>query len=343
MRISKSVGELSVYNYHKDNLTISPDGLIMYKGSRFLVPKVLRPGLLRALHSGHAGVVSMLLRAKECFWCPGLKLAIEIGRANCLICHENAPSQPKQPTMGVLRTKYAYEALSMDHFFLKGVELLVIVDWHSGMLSMHCTAFKGVKELIRILILHCQQNGIPRVVYSDGLSIFCAHETKEFFKRYNIEHVVSSVSNAHCNFCSELSVKHLKRILRDIVGGSGSSDSDAVTQALLCHANTKCKGLKKSPAEVAFGHYLKDFFPRNVDSLLPIPENFMTAEVKDKLQGKNREDGAKRWSEHTRVLPDLKEGDFVQMQNLRGRNPLKSDYNGIIVGKLFCISLQDMW
>ena len=168
VRISKSVGELSVYNYHKDNLTISPDGLIMYKGSRFLVPKVLRPGLLRALHSGHAGVVSMLLRAKECFWWPGLKLAIEIGRANCLICHENDPSQPKQPTMGVLRTKYAYEALSMDHFFLKGVELLVIVDWHSGMLSMHCTAFKGVKELIRILILHCQQNGIPRVVYSDG-------------------------------------------------------------------------------------------------------------------------------------------------------------------------------
>ena len=27
------------------------------------------------------------------------------------------------------------------------------------------------------------------------------------------------------------------------------------------------------------------------------------------------------------------EGDFVQMQNLRGRNPLKLDYNGIIVGK----------
>ena len=49
----------------------------MYKGSRFLVPKVLRPGLLKSVHSGHAGVMSMLLRAKECFWWPGLKLAIE--------------------------------------------------------------------------------------------------------------------------------------------------------------------------------------------------------------------------------------------------------------------------
>ena len=32
-------------------------------------------------------------------------------------------------------------------------------------------------------------------------------------------------------------------------------------------------------------------------------------------------------------MPELKEGDFVQLQNLRGRNPLKSDYNGIVVGK----------
>ena len=132
----------------------------------------------------------------------------------------------------------------MDHFFLKVIEFLAIVDRHLGMLSVHCTAFKGAKELIRILRLHCQRNGIPRVVHSDRSSIFCAYETKEFFKRYNIEHVVSSVRNAHSNCCSELSVKHLKRILRGIVGGSGSLDSDTVTQALLCHADTKCKILK---------------------------------------------------------------------------------------------------
>ena len=105
----------------------------------------------------------------------------------------------------------------MDYFFLKGVEFLVIVDRHWGMHSDHCTAFKGVKELIRILRVHCKPSGIPRVVYSDGSSIFCAHETSKFFKRYN---VVSSVANPHSNFSSELSVKNLKRILRDIVGGS---------------------------------------------------------------------------------------------------------------------------
>ena len=122
VNIAKFEGKLSVYNYHRDSLTVSPEGLLMFKGSRFLVPETLRPGLLKALHTGHAGVVSMITRAKEAFWWPGLKPAIENVRANCLVCHENAPSQPKQPSMGVLKTKYAYKAFSMDHFFLKGVE-----------------------------------------------------------------------------------------------------------------------------------------------------------------------------------------------------------------------------
>ena len=144
---------------------------------------------------------------------------------------------------------------------------------------------------------------------------------------------MSSVSNAHSNLCSELSVKHLKRILRYIVGGTGNLDSDSVTQALLSNANTPCKVLKKSPAQLPFGQCLKDFFPRNVQSLLPIPDNLMSGEVKDKLQGKIRADGAKRWSEHTRMLPELQKDDTVQLQNLRGRHPLKSDHNGIVVEK----------
>ena len=67
----------------------------MYKGSRFLVSKVLRVGILKALHSGHTGVMSMLLRAKELFWWPALNGDIADVRAKCLQCHQNAPRQYK--------------------------------------------------------------------------------------------------------------------------------------------------------------------------------------------------------------------------------------------------------
>ena len=117
------------------------------------------------------------------------------------------------------------------------------------------------------------------------------------------------------------------------MGNSGSMDSDAVTEALLCHANTKCRVMNKSLAELAYRRRLKDFFPRQVSSLLPIHANLLSGEVKNKLQEKNRAEGYRRWSEHTRILPELKIGDFVQLQNLKGRNPWKNDYNGEIVGK----------
>ena len=168
VKIAKFEGNLAVLNYYRDRLTVSPEGLVMFKGTRFLVPEVLRPGLLRALHSGHAGV--------------------------------------------------------------------------------------------------------------------------------------------------------------------GSQYSDAVTEALLCYANTKCRVLKKSPAELAFGRCLKDFFPRQVSSLLPIPENLMSGPVKDRLQENIREDGGLRWSEHSKVLPPSHIGQWVQMQNFKGSHPLKSDYSGEIVG-----------
>ena len=81
-------------------------------------------------------------------------------------------------------------------------------------------------------------------------------------------------------------MKILKGLLRDIVGNSGSLDSDAVTEALLCHANTKCRVLNKSPAELAYGQCLKDFFSMQISSLMPIPANLLSGEVKDKFQEK---------------------------------------------------------
>ena len=117
VNIAKFDGKLSVYNYHRFNLTVSPEGLIMFKGSRFLFPDALRPGLLRALHTGHAGVGSMKERAKEAFWWPGLKPAIESITANCLVFHKNAPSNPKQPSMFLKQTMHMKPYLWTTFFF----------------------------------------------------------------------------------------------------------------------------------------------------------------------------------------------------------------------------------
>ena len=201
------------------------------------------------------------------------------------------------------------------------------------MLRVHCTNHRGAKELLKILREHCQRSGIPRYIHTDGWSIFCAQEVKDFCKWYDIEHNVFSVSTPHANLRSEVSVTILKRMRRDVVSSSGSLDNDAVTEALLCYANTKCRVLKKLPAELSLGRCLMNFFPRQVSSLVPFPANLMSGTEKDRLQEKIKLDAGQRWSEHTKVLQPLNVGEWVQLQNLKGSHPLNSDYSGEIVGR----------
>ena len=144
---------------------------------------------------------------------------------------------------------------------------------------------------------------------------------------------MSSVGHPHANLRSEIGLKILKRMLRDVVSESGNLDNDAVTEALLNYANTRCRVLKKSPAEIALGRCLKNFYPRQPSTLLHRPGNLLSGPEKDKLQGKIRKEAGDRWSEHTRPLKPLQLGDFVMLQNLKGSHPLKSDYSGEIVGR----------
>ena len=74
--------------------------------------------------------------------------------------------------------------------------------------------------------------------------IFLSHETQDFLGWYSIAHRVRLISNPHLSNQEELAVKSLKWILREYV-------SDAVTQALLAHANTPCKRFRFSPAQLA--------------------------------------------------------------------------------------------
>ena len=117
------------------------------------------------------------------------------------------------------------------------------------------------------------------------------------------------------------------------MSGTGCLNSDAVTQALLAHANTQCKTLKLSLAQLAYGGTLKDFSPRNVESLTTISENLLSGDAKEQRQSKIRAVAVKQLDEHTKVLPELEVGNNVQLQNLRGRHLLKSDWAGVVSSK----------
>ena len=95
------------------------EGVVMYQG-RPVVPLALRAEVLVTLHAGHQGITNMWGRAASAVWWPGLYEDISRIRAQCWRCDSNAPSQPKELPVPLLRMEYQFQQICSDYFSLEG-------------------------------------------------------------------------------------------------------------------------------------------------------------------------------------------------------------------------------
>ncbi|XP_066981686.1 uncharacterized protein [Macrobrachium rosenbergii] len=84
----------------RDRLSMVED-LIVYTYEqgcpRLLIPEELRRQVITGLHAGHQGVDSMLRRARQSVYWPGMEGDLQSHRDGCASCDVHAPSQPAEP------------------------------------------------------------------------------------------------------------------------------------------------------------------------------------------------------------------------------------------------------
>ena len=101
----------------KDRLSII-DNLIMYtfesNSPRLVIPKSLREKIIYNLHAAHQGQESILARARNAVYWPGVTRDIEISCKTCQICQRNAPSQHKEPMLYTLPPSYPFQQVVVD-------------------------------------------------------------------------------------------------------------------------------------------------------------------------------------------------------------------------------------
>ena len=83
--------EAEAFIRYREHLSVL-DGVVVCKG-RYVVSTALRHRMLECLHSGHQGVSSMELSAKDCVWWPRIYADIQAMRDGCLECIRDALSQ----------------------------------------------------------------------------------------------------------------------------------------------------------------------------------------------------------------------------------------------------------
>ncbi|XP_076031185.1 uncharacterized protein LOC143019432 [Oratosquilla oratoria] len=85
----------------RDRLAVSR-GLVTYTYDqgcvRLVIPEALRQRVAASLHTSHQGLASMLRRARQTLYWPGMEGDLQHHRATCNSCNTNAPSQPPEPS-----------------------------------------------------------------------------------------------------------------------------------------------------------------------------------------------------------------------------------------------------
>lgn len=123
----------------RDRLSVLDD-LVTYSFDdghiRLVVPGCLRRKVAEHLHAGHQGVDSMLRRARQTVYWPGMEADLRHHRASCTNCEEHAPSQPAEPLVMTPPPDYPFQKVALDFFQLNGQTYLVYADRLSGWLEI---------------------------------------------------------------------------------------------------------------------------------------------------------------------------------------------------------------
>ena len=165
---------------------------------------------------------------------------------------------------------------------LYGRKFLIVVDRYSGWLSVYDVGKKeGAQVLICALKTHFTTFGISMEVASDGGLEYTASSTRRFLKDWAVRHRLSSAHFPHSNQRAGLGVKSAKRMLRENVSTTGRLDTDSFKRALLTHRNTPDRDTGMSPAQVIFGHLIRDFLPIKPNLYKPRKKWLLTSKMRE--------------------------------------------------------------
>jgi len=335
--------QLLPYWRFRDELSVV-DGVLMY-GLRAVIPPKLRDEVCAHLHSAHQGVSQMNNRASECVFWPGITSDIQAARTRCSTCDINAPSQAKMPPADPFIPTTPFQAIASDYFQFQGKSYLLTVDrfsnWPDLREATTHSPNAGADGLIKANRELFATFGVPEQISSDGGTEYTSSAFQAFLKTWGVKHRLSSAYHPQSNGRAEVTVKAMKRLLRDNVDRNGKLNTDTVTRAILQIRNTPESDSGLSPAQILLGRTLRDTLPLKP----PIPrgttvfdhDSAVSRVWKDVWSAKEHAlkvrlaRQVEKLEAGSHELTPLHVGDTVRIQNQTGNHPTKWDKTGTVV------------
>ncbi|XP_062610719.1 uncharacterized protein K02A2.6-like [Saccostrea cucullata] len=226
----------------RDSLTVQ-DGII-YHSSRVVIPKALRPELLRRTHSSHVGIEACLRRARDSLYWPLMNEEIKDFVSKCSKCSMFQRKQQKEPLMTHDVPDQPWSKLGIDIFTLKTEDYLVTVDFYSDFFELDLLPDTTAATVINCLKQHFARHGTPDVVITDNGLQFKSTDFHDFSCNWEFQHVTSSPYYSQSNGKAEATVKIAKNMVR-----KAKKNGDDLWKCVLDWRNTPTVDMASSPSQ----------------------------------------------------------------------------------------------
>ena len=273
------------------------------KGTRIVIPRILREDILGLLHYSHLGEVKTQKLAKDKVFWPGISADIRELVRKCKICSEHQASQKDVELTSHDVVPGPWYKLGADLFFPEGQKApyLIVVDYFSKFPMIEKLKNQSAEELKKAFGKIIGVFGLPRVLMSDSGTNFKAKAFKDFCKTLGIKQEFSSPQHHSSNGQVENMIKTVKRTLM-----KARKDKRGPNCVMMHLRQTPNMTTGKSPAELIFSYKPRGF--------LPEVRNPTDDEVVEKIQQSQRSqkyyhDQHARWS-----TTEFHVGDPVDVQ-----------------------------
>ena len=119
---------LKEYWLFREELTVQ-NGII-FKGHQIVIPKAMRPELLKRIHSSHLGVAACLRKAKDALFWPHMAAEVRNLVGKCEACAEL-----KENLMTHMIPDRPWNNIALDLSTLAGKDYLISGDYYSDFLG----------------------------------------------------------------------------------------------------------------------------------------------------------------------------------------------------------------
>ncbi|XP_041346838.1 uncharacterized protein K02A2.6-like [Gigantopelta aegis] len=169
---SDSPPDLKEYWTFREDVSVE-NGLVL-KGHRLVIPDKLRPQMLNIIHQGHLASEKCQLKAKDCFFWPGISKDIKEMTASCNTCIQFSKQQPRETLFPHNVPSYPWQKVASDLFDYKGAQYLITADYYSKFPVVRKLQTTSSTYIIQQLKSIFAENGIPETLVSDNGSQYIA-------------------------------------------------------------------------------------------------------------------------------------------------------------------------